>query len=40
MAIPGAITLSRRSFHSSGVKFDLPVMRVVPRFEVLSSTDT
>src|SRR4029077_1698518 len=30
IAIPAAITLSRRTFHSSEVKFDLSVMHVTP----------
>src|SRR5262245_54369548 len=30
MAIPAIVTLSRRTFHSSGVKFDLSVMSATP----------
>src|SRR5215469_2144568 len=30
IAIPAIVTLSRRSFHSSGVKFDLSAIEVTP----------
>src|SRR6516162_5590794 len=36
MAIPAIVTLSRRSFHSSGVKFDLSVMSTTPLTFLLS----
>src|SRR5262245_59580963 len=36
IAVPAAVTLPKRTFHSSGVKFDLSVMTSAPVFLLLS----
>src|SRR6516225_5805952 len=37
IAIPAIVTLSRRSFHSSGVKFDLSATYITPSYVCIRS---